>query len=293
MGLNFDDNNPLDDNGENLFEEFEDSIITEDSSLDEGSGKPQNRSFIVAVSVLGGGFLIILIALIVYSMMILPQRSAAQRDENMMIYAQASATSQELTMQAVSIVLQPTNTAIAEAEEHGIEDDAAEDTPEALATEAPTDEPPEVPVVDDTEGEEGAAEEGDAADDTNEATNTPLPTLTNTIPVAEALPDEDRQATLDQLLTVLAAGGTETSTPEPGEAGGEGIDEAATPLAGPDALTATAVAAGVLDPGEGASPGYLPETGFVDETLPYLLGGALLLVIIVIIVRRVRLANSQ
>ena len=134
MGINFDDdNNLIDDSSDNLFEEFEDSIITEDSSLVEEVRKPRNRTFIVVVSVLGGGFLIVLIALIIFSVRILPQRSAEQREESMMIYAEASATAQELTLQAVSIILEPTPTA-----SQAPEDEAAKDTngdaPEALAT---------------------------------------------------------------------------------------------------------------------------------------------------------------
>jgi hypothetical protein len=60
----------------------------------------QNRTFLAAIGILGGIFLIALIALIVFAAIILPQRNAQRVQQNAQIMAQNTATAQWATDQA-------------------------------------------------------------------------------------------------------------------------------------------------------------------------------------------------
>jgi hypothetical protein len=275
MTYDFDESASSGEKEEAFFEDLEDSIIIGDSLEEEKKEEPGNRNFIVAVSILGGGFLIVLIALIVFAAMILPQRSQAAREQAAQT---AEAHNQEMAAglaEAASATLEPSATLeapTATITEVGLEVmDTEPSTPEAV-------EPPEEELPSPGEG----SSEGPGAEEPA------LPTLTNTFPVAEALSTEEKEATLDYLLTMLAS----CETPVGTEAPPGSADAASSPVVQSEAMTSTAEAAGVE--GGAATPYVLPDTGFADDFgLPLLIGSATLLVIIIIVARRLRLSRNR
>lgn len=248
-------------NDEELFSGFDDTIIDEGEQKKERRAPSANRNFFIAVGVLGGIFLIALIALVVFVSLVMPARSAAMRDQIEKTNMAITSTAQALTLAAVAAtdqaaqalvqtataLAQPTQTAEAPTEEaHAL----PSDTPEPA-------EPTETSVV-------------------VEATETVVPTEGES-PTESGLSEDERQETLDALLTQLAAGGTATVEGTPT---GEGLS---TPITQSEAMTSTALA---------STPGVMPDTGIADDMrIALIIGGAFLLVIVILVARRLRFSN--
>lgn len=81
------------DNDNNLYEGFDEETQPTPEKPKGGA----NRTFLVAIGILGGIFLLSLIAFGVFAGLILPQRNAARRDQAAQIDAQNTATSQAAT----------------------------------------------------------------------------------------------------------------------------------------------------------------------------------------------------
>jgi len=78
---------------DNIFDEFEEEPIPEPEQEPEGNKSAGNRTFVIAAGALGAIFLLALIALIVYAVIIVPQRNAARLEQAAQINAQNTATS--------------------------------------------------------------------------------------------------------------------------------------------------------------------------------------------------------
>jgi hypothetical protein len=91
---------------DNMLEDFEEEPIAPASK----PATPANRNFFIAIAVIGALFLLSLIGLAVYGAVILPQQSAARREQAAAINAQNTATALAATQQAGQVVVLPTNT---------------------------------------------------------------------------------------------------------------------------------------------------------------------------------------
>jgi len=254
-------------NDEELFSGFDDTVIEEPEEAEpkkEKRAPSANRSFFIAVGILGGIFLIALIALVVFISIIAPQRTAAAARQQE-VYAAQTSTAQVLTVVAVSGA---TNQAI-----------QAEKTTTAVAAQALTISAATLAATEEPEILETATIEEILATETSvvvEETEIPEVPEEGTGEEGE-LSDEDRQATLNALLTQLAAGGTPTEEATE-EGGGEGLT---TPVVQSDAMTSTALAEEAM-----------PDTGIADDLkAPLIIGGGLLLVAIFVVARRLRFSN--
>lgn len=83
-------------NNNDLYTDFEED--GGDYSSSSGSG---NRTFMLAIGILGGIFLIALIVLAVFALFIMPQRNAAQQEQAAQINAQNTATAFAVTEMAL------------------------------------------------------------------------------------------------------------------------------------------------------------------------------------------------
>lgn len=239
------------------FEGFEEEPLEptlQDEAPQKGGG---NRNFMVALGVIGGIFLIAVIALVLLVVLRGPQSAAQRANAVAEINAQNTATSQVATNEALKAFLAmtpsatpvpPTNTPEPTGTSPVIEPTATS-TPEETATE-------EMPVVIEmgTAQPAGAGTPAAPADGTGAGT----PAADAGTPAAPALAGDvnNRTATVAAFLTQAAGGGAVlTLTPQ-----------------------STA----------------LPNTGFADEVgLPGLFGLAAALLVVVFLARRARLANQS
>ena len=101
---------------DNIFDEFEEEPMPEPEQ-DPGGKKPAgNRTFIIVAGALGAIFLLALIALIVYAVIIVPQRNASRLEQAAQINAQNTATSVAATnfVFAQQLALTPSETPVPE-----------------------------------------------------------------------------------------------------------------------------------------------------------------------------------
>jgi hypothetical protein len=91
---------------DNMLEDFEEEPIAPASK----SAAPANRNFFIAIAVIGGLFLLSLIGLAVYGAVVLPQQSAARREQAASINAQNTATALAATQLAGQVVIIPSVT---------------------------------------------------------------------------------------------------------------------------------------------------------------------------------------
>ena len=153
---------------DNIFDEFEEEPVPESEQEPAGKKPASNRTFVIIAGALGAIFLLALIALIVYAVIIVPQRNAARLEQAAQINAQNTATSVSATELAFvqQLALTPSETPVPE------------------DTEAPT--PTEVVVF---------------------ASETPAAAETQPLVMAADSELNARTATVAALLT-MAAGGT-------------------------------------------------------------------------------------
>ena len=181
---------------DNIFDEFEDEeeeLLPEIEEVEEEKKPARNKTFIIAIGVLGAIFVLALIALVVFATIIIPQRNAARQEQAAQINAYNTATSVAATEALVSQQLELTA--------------AAEEVPAATMEPSPT----SVVVF---------------------ATDTPAPLPTATLE-AELAADElnARTATVAALLT-MAAGGTSPADLTSTATAGAGTTATALPTTG-------------------------------------------------------------
>ena len=161
-------------NNNDLYSDFEED--GSDYSTSSGSG---NRTFMLAIGILGGIFLIALIVLAVFALFIMPQRNAAQQEQAAQINAQNTATAFAVTEMAI------------------FQQQAMTTTAEALATIEPS---PTSVVVFPTDTPAPEMEAGAESEGTQESIGGDLFARTQTVAA---------------LLTQAAAGGQTTTTALP------------------------------------------------------------------------------
>jgi hypothetical protein len=91
---------------DNMLEDFEEEPIAPASK----PAAPANRNFFIAIAVIGALFLLSLIGLAVYGAVVLPQQSAARREQAAAINAQNTATALAATQLAGQVVIVPSVT---------------------------------------------------------------------------------------------------------------------------------------------------------------------------------------
>ena len=129
-------------NNNDLFSDFEE----ESNDYSESTSSGGNRTFMLAIGILGGIFLIALIVLAVFALFIMPQRNAAQQEQAAQINAQNTATAYAVTEMAIFQEQAMTKTAEALA--------TVEPSPTAVVI-FPTDTPtPEISAEEEIEGTE-------------------------------------------------------------------------------------------------------------------------------------------
>jgi len=258
-----------------------------------------NRNFVIAVSVLGGIFLVTVIALIVFASLILPRKNAERQAQIDQANLQNTTVAQSATAAEVANIIASSATVQATPE--------PSTTPTLEATAALESSPTSEEVASDTP-EGGAAETSEPGTTEETATQVIAPTEdkssspNETEAVVKTLNQTERAATLNALYTQMASKGTYTptattqgGTPQPG------TTVTATGLAGtiitnPDAMTATAQAgtgSGSTTASPTATQSGLPQTGFAEDYgIPMLIGGAFLLLVVIFMVRRMRSAQG-
>lgn len=229
----------------------------EEAAGEEAAGAPKpgnNRNFLIAIGIIGGVFLIALIAMAIVASMILPQQAATRATQAALVLVNnqgtaAAATALALVDQqaqiptgtppptATNTVPPPTNTPVLVA---------------ATATTGVTAEPHSADTAAPTAVNPGGKAETPGP---NATLTTPAPGGTTVAQAATLSPGQARTATLAVLLTQVA---------------GQRAQGAAT----------------------GATPTALPSTGFADEVgLPGLFGLALALVALIFIARGLRMST--
>jgi len=205
---------------DDLRDTFGEDIFSEpDEEFEEEEGEGQNRTFLIAVAVLGGLLFFAIAAFIVWAAVLNPRMQAQQAEQNGEISA---------TNEAIMVAMNSTATAEAMgAEEQTVE--ATEEVPEPTATATPvikaTNTPtatPETTVEGETTGEEASAEgtvTGEEATETAQTprrtpttvptatpTRTPRPTPTRTRATSTSETDETPDTGLGEVLLIIAAG---------------------------------------------------------------------------------------
>ncbi len=101
---------------DNIFDEFEEEPVPESEQEPAGKKPASNRTFVIIAGALGAIFLLALIALIVYAVIIVPQRNAARLEQAAQINAQNTATSVSATELAFvqQLALTPSETPVPE-----------------------------------------------------------------------------------------------------------------------------------------------------------------------------------
>jgi hypothetical protein len=92
---------------DNMLEDFE-----EEPTAPASKPAPANRNFFIAIAVFGVIFLLSLIGLAVYAAWVLPQQTAARREEAAAINAANTATALAATQQAGQVVIIPSVTPV-------------------------------------------------------------------------------------------------------------------------------------------------------------------------------------
>jgi hypothetical protein len=93
---------------DNMLEDFEEEPIAPASK----TAASANRNFFIAIAVIGALFLLSLIGLAVYGAVVLPQQSAARREQAAAINAQNTATALAATQLAGQVVIVPSVTPV-------------------------------------------------------------------------------------------------------------------------------------------------------------------------------------
>ncbi|KPL79337.1 hypothetical protein ADN00_03145 [Ornatilinea apprima] len=106
----------MSDFNDNIFDDFEEEPSNQPEPVFEDEEPPQpkrgqNRTFVIAVGVLGAIFLLILIAMAVFALIIVPQRNAAMAEQAAQINAANTATSVAATEGAFAQAMAATGTA--------------------------------------------------------------------------------------------------------------------------------------------------------------------------------------
>ncbi len=97
---------------DNMLDDYEtDPVAPDPVSPAAGAASAANRPFYIALGVIGGAFLLAIIAMAVYAAVVLPQRSAAREQAAALVNAQNTATSQAATQVEAAMQFAPTDTA--------------------------------------------------------------------------------------------------------------------------------------------------------------------------------------
>ncbi|MDY0020193.1 MAG: hypothetical protein RBT47_09345 [Anaerolineae bacterium] len=198
--------------GEDIFSE------PEEEEIKPGEGETQNRTFLIAVAVLGGLLFVAIAAFILWAAVLNPRMQAQRTAQNGEI---------EATNEAIMVAMNSTATAEAEIAAQQVTPKTPADTPAPTATETPvikaTNTPTPAPTSEGGEGEATPEETAEASEDATgtpqapRRTPTPAPTATRT-PRPTATPragaatpgtsgqNETPDTGLGEILLIIAAG---------------------------------------------------------------------------------------
>ncbi len=146
--------------GEDIFSE------PEEEEIKPGEGETQNRTFLIAVAVLGGLLFVAIAAFILWAAVLNPRMQAQREAQNGEI---------EATNEAIMVAMNSTATAEAEIAAQQLTPELPTDTPEPTATETPVIKATNTPTPGPTPegGEEGEATPEETAEASEGATATP------------------------------------------------------------------------------------------------------------------------